>query len=68
MKPLDFEDLWDSFTEAERLALLRNLYGGSGGPDHVATWRGCQKKNWSRIPDSIKTQLLALDWEFNLGR
>ena len=61
-KPYDYAELWDSFTEEERTAVLSNL----------ASWRDLYGNaitlKWRHCPTTMKFELQAIDWEFALGR
>lgn len=61
-KPLDHEELWDSFTHGERTALLRNL------PSYLKRYDGAENKQWRFLDVALRIELSALDWEFNLGK
>ena len=58
-KPLDYPDLWDNFTEAERRAMIL------GCPDlDTDLW----KRPWDQLPVPFRKVLMQLDWEFMLGK
>lgn len=57
---LDYADLWDSFRQTERRALLANVTNQSIDGQEV--------KPWDHLPLGLKKELLKLDWEFNIGR
>ena len=61
-KSLDYEELWDSFTEEERRALLSNL------PRHITRYDKELHKQWRFLPVVLRIELSAVDWEFSLGR
>jgi hypothetical protein len=61
-KPLDYEELWDSFTEEERRALLSNL------PPHITRYDAQLHKQWRFLDVTLRIELSAVDWEFSLGR
>ena len=61
-KSLDYEELWDSFTEEERRALLSNL------PTHIERYEKQLHKQWKFLDVTLRIELTAVDWEFSLGR
>lgn len=58
-KPLDYPDLWDSFTEGERRAMVLGVPGAD-----TDLW----KRPWDKLPVWFRQALLKLDWEFMLGK
>ena len=61
-KPLDYEELWDSFTEEERRTLLSNL------PSYIDRYDAQLHKQWRFLDVALRIELSAVDWEFFLGR
>jgi hypothetical protein len=62
-KPLDYEELWDSFRTAERIALLNMLLASDIQGDQPP-----YSSPWAKLEKVTKAALLRLDWEFCLGK
>lgn len=61
-KPYDYEELWDSFTNTEREAVLGSIWPGIRVTDAM------HRSRWSVLPIEVKKGLADIDWEFALGR
>lgn len=61
-KPLDFEELWDSFSVAERHAVISNIWHRH----HFTS--DMRVVEWKALPQLIRDELAQVDWEFTLGR
>lgn len=61
-KPYDYADLWDSFSEEERICLLSNL------PQWRTLYGNELHKQWRFLPSVLRIELGAVNWEFSLGR
>ena len=65
MKPLDYEKLWNSFRENERLEITRCAMQDRISAD---TLMNLPKKQWAQLTPEQRASLLRADWEFALGR
>ena len=61
-KPLDHEELWNSFTQSERKTILSNL------PAHISRYDNQKHLQWRFLDVALRIELAAVDWEFALGR